>query len=942
MVSWVIRVLLLIFAAAGAVSAQDTAPEWRAVFFKTITDNGWEVESASVIVVDESLTVQEIPLPAAIIPPGAFLAIDGAIVSDDLRYVLMKMGDPTTREYYLNLVELPGGQCCTVIVLDDPDLESIEIGDFSPDGRHVTVSISGKQDAQTAYSSILTLEIATGSIINETRLDVLPQFAALHTRDNEASTVRVILGDWTEAGQQFDIHCQYCPTGYAYDIAWSLMDPLTGAVETPQPPTYDLFNRSWQVPLVSRLTNGETLAQSFLNVYNHGGADVSKAEPRQVRYFVGDVPLRYLEYAPDDIVVLDQPERTRPRVTLSNMSWVADGAYWATINAVRTLTLYTRDGQAIPVDGVFRYEVLVGTPSGWLAMDDQVLRHYTFDAARNTVNSTDVLTFDSSSIRSGFPSVNVWVIDAGMLGDPQAEPVALVGITVEDSLAQYVAMLPPTSTPRPAEPTAPPSPTPTDIPTLSPPATATTAPTLSPECAAGLPPRLVIGQVARVLGTTPNRLRDAPSISGQQIGLIEGGVIFDVLEGPVCADGITWWRVRRGTFVGWTAESDGTSYFVEPLLPPAPESSPTPTGQTSLSPTGCVLLSGYAVEDDLTIRYYRYDFATDTLSPQLNPLPNRLAVISPDGATTLFQFPTDPGSSPNMNDTSVYLTDNQTGARRILSGLRDTLIPQANGLSRDWVWSPDSQYVSAVVIRDSGQFLVVLSRAGEVIMDLSLEAVIDSYYRVRWSADSQTVVIQFVDGTGREVIGAIGYSIREGFSLAEAPDVVEPSSPIASLLILTADSEPVRVGDAAAALIGNQTPGAYQLELQRGGRAIVLEDIAINDIPGRFGFPIPATAVLAVSPDENHFVVFNPYQAWLISLTDAPQTVKLDGVRYPLVWSDDGGRFIVPYQLDDAHGFMVYDAARRGVVTFHEVDIDPDQSMGAVPRPCGLFELPLQ
>ena len=50
-------------------------------------------------------------------------------------------------------------------------------------------------------------------------------------------------------------------------------------------------------------------------------------------------------------------------------------------------------------------------------------------------------------------------------------------------------------------------------------------------------PRLIVGEQGRVTLGDPNNVRDAAARSGNLIGEIPGGAIFDVLEGPVCADG---------------------------------------------------------------------------------------------------------------------------------------------------------------------------------------------------------------------------------------------------------------------------------------------------------------------------------------------------------------------------------------------------------------------
>jgi len=83
-----------------------------------------------------------------------------------------------------------------------------------------------------------------------------------------------------------------------------------------------------------------------------------------------------------------------------------------------------------------------------------------------------------------------------------------------------------------------------------------------------LPPRLVVGGYARIGAEgQPNRMRSAPSIDAEQIGLISPGTTVEVLDGPVCEaiSQIVWWQVRDGNLVGYTAEGLSADYFLEPI-----------------------------------------------------------------------------------------------------------------------------------------------------------------------------------------------------------------------------------------------------------------------------------------------------------------------------------------------------------------------------------------
>jgi uncharacterized protein YraI len=78
---------------------------------------------------------------------------------------------------------------------------------------------------------------------------------------------------------------------------------------------------------------------------------------------------------------------------------------------------------------------------------------------------------------------------------------------------------------------------------------------------------------ARVIpGGNRNRVRTDPTLNGTELGRIDPGERFFVLDGPVCADGFAWYLVDYFNLVGWTAESDATDYWLEAItVPPTVE-----------------------------------------------------------------------------------------------------------------------------------------------------------------------------------------------------------------------------------------------------------------------------------------------------------------------------------------------------------------------------------
>jgi hypothetical protein len=92
-------------------------------------------------------------------------------------------------------------------------------------------------------------------------------------------------------------------------------------------------------------------------------------------------------------------------------------------------------------------------------------------------------------------------------------------------------------------------------------------------CAGALPSRLYPGVRAHVTSANnllPLNVRETPARDATRIGRIASDQTFEVLSGPVCSDGLAWFRVVYGLDAerGWVAEgemaADGPDYFAEP------------------------------------------------------------------------------------------------------------------------------------------------------------------------------------------------------------------------------------------------------------------------------------------------------------------------------------------------------------------------------------------
>lgn len=132
------------------------------------------------------------------------------------------------------------------------------------------------------------------------------------------------------------------------------------------------------------------------------------------------------------------------------------------------------------------------------------------------------------------------------------------------------------STPRAAPPTARPATwtaAVTQAPAVAPIVTAEPAATPTREDAACGPlvQRVQAAQGARttLLPALNTTVRSAPSLAGAERRSIPPGQVFQVIDGPACADGIAWWQIEgvdsAGAWTGWIGEGRADTYWIEPV-----------------------------------------------------------------------------------------------------------------------------------------------------------------------------------------------------------------------------------------------------------------------------------------------------------------------------------------------------------------------------------------
>lgn len=92
------------------------------------------------------------------------------------------------------------------------------------------------------------------------------------------------------------------------------------------------------------------------------------------------------------------------------------------------------------------------------------------------------------------------------------------------------------------------------------------------DCPSDVSSKLKPGYFAYISMTPPlpNRLRSGAGESYPNIGQIEPGVGVKVIDGPLCANGLSWWLVEmnNSSLKGWTAMGRGEEQWIIPCTNP--------------------------------------------------------------------------------------------------------------------------------------------------------------------------------------------------------------------------------------------------------------------------------------------------------------------------------------------------------------------------------------
>lgn len=88
-------------------------------------------------------------------------------------------------------------------------------------------------------------------------------------------------------------------------------------------------------------------------------------------------------------------------------------------------------------------------------------------------------------------------------------------------------------------------------------------------CPGGLESRLDVGRKAQVTidPPTPNNVRQYASKAAKLVGQIKPGEEIEIIGGPVCDRGLTWWEIRslKSGLKGYTLEGDLKTYWLVPV-----------------------------------------------------------------------------------------------------------------------------------------------------------------------------------------------------------------------------------------------------------------------------------------------------------------------------------------------------------------------------------------
>jgi hypothetical protein len=503
---------LALFPSAG-MFAQDTN---TVVFYHgTYADDFSDLSGQLDVISLDDGSLTTIALPPDWLSEGS--RISAIAVSPDHRYLVANtqlVGTDTANP--LMIYDLESGNCCVTVPDPVEDVAAITLGGFSPDGAQFSAAWIGfvSRDTYEFVGGMMTVDVASGQIVHSvSSADVS---AALN---EEFPSPWAFLGGWEEDGIRFVPNCFACEG--VFEGEWLIWNPETNTFTTSSGEYFNVIFGDL-LPATSEMLLAAQNPQFPMN------NEPSYLPIPNVILYVHDRPLPRSFEPSDAPVIFADPNRAD---LTGGAHWVLDGeAALITPSESDVWTLLYRDGTQQTVNVPVNSEFLVGTPNGWLSLNNEpggrVITLYTVDGA---------------------PPVGT------RIGSPlaEAEYLRLLDAPALGTRLTHVSAVP-------SEPAI--------FPTLTPPEGSQSAST-DAGCGLLTPTRVAPNIRARVTPGTPNNLRSEPSTSAPLIGTIPGGAEFLVIMGPSCDEnsGIVWWQVEYGSQIGWTAESQNGAYFIEPV-----------------------------------------------------------------------------------------------------------------------------------------------------------------------------------------------------------------------------------------------------------------------------------------------------------------------------------------------------------------------------------------
>ncbi|MBK8027329.1 MAG: SH3 domain-containing protein [Chloroflexi bacterium] len=359
-----------------------------------------------------------------------------------------------------------------------------------------------------------------------------------------------------------------------------------------------------------------------------------------------------------------------------------------------------------------------------------------------------------------------------------------------------------------------------------------------------LPPRLIAGGYARIGAEgQPNRIRSAPSLDAEQLGLIAPGTTVEVLDGPVCeaTSQIVWWQVRDGSLVGYTAESSQSDYYLDPVeLGALPVLPGVREAITAVNASNLITLSAIPFEGGATVDFGGleqllvagtsgvafYDFNELTVGNL--PLPADMVALhvnySPDGRYIAY--------STDSNELYVYDTlADETAQLEIDDGavINDLDFSPANMLAiaiGNPLGGPDSvNGWSIYTLSDNSRsaFFPTTSWVGDVAFG-------PGGLRLAWLTDTINMIVLQRDLP--VISGQIGEPTRTGLAWQPLDD---PTDPAAAFRLAYADGSIIQlfdVDEGNLASYANETdylPGT--LAFSADGSVLAVLNRAVTDEP---------------------------------------------------------------------------------------------------------------